>query len=88
MKKSRLIGFIASGAIVVILVANTGFRKMVRRYWEIYKLKSEIEQLKKENVLLKKEVFYLEEDTSYVEQIARRELGLIAPGEVEYRFKR
>ena len=69
------------------LFGNAGFRKMVRRYWEINRFQSELASLKKENVLLRKEVYFLEKDPSYIERIARRELGLISPGEVEYRFK-
>ena len=74
--------------VVLFLAGNQGFRTMVRRYWELHKLRGELELLKKENSLLQKEVYYLEGDTSYVERIARKELGLISPGEVEYRFKK
>jgi len=81
--------YIAGGVILAaFLFANEGFRKTVRRYWEINKLRSEMENLKKENDLLKKEVYFLEKDSSYIEHMARSELGLIGPGEVEYRFKK
>jgi cell division protein FtsB len=70
------------------LFGNGGFRKMVRRYWEIHKLKGEIVQLKKENSLLKQQIYLLEDDPSYIERIARKELGLISAGEVEYRFEK
>lgn len=60
---------------------------MARRYWELSKLSAQLDQMKRENELLKKEIYLLKEDTSYIERIARRELGLISPGEVEYRFK-
>lgn len=73
--------------VLVFLFGNSGFRKMLRRYWEIHKLSAEIDQSKKESSLLKKEIYYLEQDSSYIEQVARRELGMIAPGEIEYRFK-
>jgi cell division protein FtsB len=71
-----------------ILFGNAGFRTMVRRYWELGKLEKELDTLRKENLLLKREVYYLEGDSSYIERIARRELGLISPGEIEYRFKK
>ena len=61
---------------------------MIRRYWEIHNLKNEIAQLKKENSLLKQQIYLLEEDASYIERIARKELGLISSGEVEYRFEK
>ena len=81
--------YIIFGIVVVLfLFGNAGFRKLIRRYWEIYKLKAECEQLERENDLLQKEIYILENDASYIEKIARKELGVIAPGEVEYRFKK
>ena len=71
-----------------MLFGNEGFRKYIRRHWELRKLKSQLSHLKKENARLKREVYFLENDSSYIERIARKELGLIAPGEVEYRFKK
>ena len=47
-----------------------------------------LEKLKKENVLLRREAYMLEKDPSYIEHAARRELGLVSEGEVEYRFKK
>jgi cell division protein FtsB len=76
------------GTILVLafLLGNAGFRGMVRRYWEMGTLRDELAALKKEHMLLKREVYFLEGDPSYIERIARRELGLIAASEVEYRF--
>ncbi|HBU69668.1 MAG TPA: hypothetical protein DEE98_04720 [Elusimicrobia bacterium] len=89
MKIPGRTAYIIGGAIVLlILFGNSGFRRLVRRYWEINKLQGMIVQLKKENVLLRKEVYLLEKDPSYIEHIARRELGFVARGEVEYRFKK
>jgi len=89
MKVSRNVIYIVLGCIVFLfLFGNAGSRRLVRRYFEIYKLKGELEQLKKENELLKKEVYLLQNDPLYIERIARKELGLIAPGEIEYRFKK
>lgn len=89
MKLPQRSGYIIGGIVLVLfLFGNSGFRKMIQRYWEIHRLRAELEQLKKENTLLRKEVYYLEQDSSYIERIARRELGLVSPGEVEYRFKK
>lgn len=71
----------------LFVFGNDGFRKLIRRYWEIHTLKVEMVQMKKENALLRREIYFLEEDSSYIERIARKELGLLAVGEVEYRFK-
>jgi cell division protein FtsB len=75
-------------ALILFLLANGGSRTMFRRYWEMHRLRLELEQLKKENALLRKEAYFLEEDSSYIERIARKELGLVSSGEVEYRFKK
>jgi len=81
--------YYAGGALLVaFLFGNAGFRTLVRRYWELNKLKGQIEDVKNENRLLRKEVYLLENDKSYIEHIARKELGLVSPGEVEYRFKK
>jgi cell division protein FtsB len=88
MRIPRRTGYIVGGVVLCLIIFGSGgFRAMVRRYWEIHTLELERERLKKENVLLQREIYYLEEDSSYIERIARKELGLLAPGEVEYRFK-
>jgi|AGTN01.3.fsa_nt_gi Septum formation initiator len=89
MKLPQRSGYIIGGIVLVLfLFGNSGFRKMIQRYWEINRLEASLEQLKKENALLKREAYYLEHDPSYIERIARRELGLVSQGEVEYRFKK
>ncbi len=72
----------------VFMLANAGARKIYQRYGEQKRLSAELEQLKKENVLLRKEIYFLETDPSYIEKMARRELGLVSQGEIEYRFKK
>lgn len=89
MKLPKNTAYIALGVIVLLfLLANPGSRRLIRRYWEIYKLNGELQQLKKENSMLKRNIYLLENDASYIERIARKELGLIAPGEIEYRLKK
>ncbi len=78
---------IAAGVIVVLL-ANNGARKIYQRYWELNTLGDQLRQAQKENVLLRKEIYFLENDPSYIEKMARRELGLVSKGEIEYRFKK
>jgi cell division protein FtsB len=88
MKFTRRNIVIIVGSLVLIwLLANEGFRTMIRRYWEIHRLNQELETLKKENISLRKEIYLLEGDQSYIEYIARRELGVISQGEVEFSFK-
>jgi cell division protein FtsB len=73
-------------ALVFFLFGNSGFRKMIRRYWEMHRLKTRLTELVKENTVLKKEIYDLETNSSYIERMARKELGLISSDEVEYRF--
>jgi cell division protein FtsB len=89
MKLNKKVVMLITGAVIFLfLFTNSGFRKLLRRYWEINKQTSELEQLKKENALLRTEIYYLEKDNTYIERIARQELGVIASDEVEYRFKK
>jgi cell division protein FtsB len=89
MKPPKNILYIVLGVIALLfLLANPGSRRLFRRYWELYKLNGELQQQKKANNLLKRDIYLLENDPAYIERIARKELGLIAPGEVEYRFKK
>jgi cell division protein FtsB len=86
-KRSKLFTIAVIG-VAVILLANSGARKVYQRYWELKNLSAELEQSKKENALLRKEIYFLENDPSYIEKMARRELGLVSHGEIEYRFKK
>ena len=88
MPGKKTVYIILGVVFLAFLLFNSGSRKLVRRYIDMYKLKGEIAQQKRENGILKKEIYLLENDQSYMERIARKELGLVAPGEVEYRFKK
>ena len=75
-------------ALAFFLFGNSGFRKVLRRYWEMHKLNSRLAEQVKENVLLKKEIYNHESNASYIERMARKELGVISSDEVEYRFSK
>ncbi len=83
----KFVYIVVGGLIAAFLFGNSGFRRMLRRYWEINRLETEMSDLKKENGLLRKEVYMLQQDTTYIERMARKELGLVSQGEIEYRFK-
>ena len=44
--------------------------------------------LLEENARLRNELRRLKKDDLYLEQLARRQLGLVRPGEIVYRFRR
>lgn len=64
----------------------------VRTYWKrriaLHRLEKDLAELKSENDALEMEVRRLKTDPRLLEQHARRDLGLIQPGEIEYRFVR
>ena len=68
------------------ILANVGITKILTRYREIKKVDHQINLQKAANERLKKEIHLAKTDISYIERLARKELGLIQPGEIEYRF--
>ena len=72
--------------ILIFLFANQGFRTMMQNRRGLKKLEAEITELKEQNALLQKQFALAKYDLPYLERVARKELGLIKPGEIEYRF--
>jgi cell division protein FtsB len=76
-----LLLFVASVIIVDGLVGEKGLLAMLRARQEYDRLSSEISRQRTENARLREQVRRLTDDPSAIEEIARRELGLIKPGE-------
>jgi len=76
-----LLLFVASAIIVDGLVGERGLLAMMRAQNEYDRLSAEISRQRTENARLREQVRRLTEDPSAIEEIARRELGLIRPGE-------
>lgn len=72
--------------IFLFLFGNNKFRSVVKNYIRINRMKRDLVKLKEENEKIKQQLYIVQEDSFYVEEIARRELGLLKPGEIEYRF--
>jgi cell division protein FtsB len=71
-------------AVVIVadtLVGDRGLVAMVRAQKEYDDLAAMIARTKAENARLREEARRLREDPKIIEEIARRELGLIRPGE-------
>ncbi|MFA7074646.1 MAG: hypothetical protein WC234_05620 [Endomicrobiaceae bacterium] len=68
------------------LLFNPTARKIFSRYFEYYKLSTNLELSQQSNLEYKKRLYYLETKPSVMERIVKSELGVIAEGEVEYRF--
>jgi len=68
------------------ILVNVGITQIFTRYRELKKLDNQIVIQQTANERLKKEINLAKTDISYIERLARKELGLIQPGEIEYRF--
>lgn len=76
------LGLVAVG----FLAANRAMREVFSRRREIQRFRAEVVELKKENEILKRDLYYLENNPRALESLARRDLGMIRPGETLYRF--
>jgi cell division protein FtsB len=73
--------FVASVIVVDALVGDRGLVAMLRARQEYDELSASIARQRTENARLREMARRLREDPSTIEEIARRELGLIRPGE-------
>ena len=76
-----LLVLVASIIIVDGLVGDRGLLAMLRARHEYDELAASIARQRSENARLREQARRLREDPTAIEEIARRELGLIKPGE-------
>lgn len=72
--------------VLIFLFANKNFQTLLVLKKEIVQLKQRIAGLKEDNRELEEELEAMKNDPEYFESLARRELGLIKPGETKYKF--
>lgn len=72
-------------AAAVLLLANPGFRSLVSNRIEVFKMKRRLAELKAESEALRKAAAETARAET-VEHNARRELGMLKQGEIEFRF--
>ncbi len=73
---------VVGGAVLVDgLVGERGLVAMLRARHEYDRLSASIERQRAENGKLREEARRLKDDPAAIEEVARRELGLIKPGE-------
>jgi cell division protein FtsB len=82
-----LLIFAAVLTLVDGLVGDRGLPAMLRARHEYDELAAGIARQHAENARLREEARRLREDPSIIEEIARRELGLIKPGEMVFIVK-
>jgi cell division protein FtsB len=76
-------GLLLIGCIVFVdaLVGEKGLLETVKKRQEFRTLEQSIQSARAENALLREEARRLRNDPTAIEDLARRELGLIKPGE-------
>ena len=76
-------GLLLIGCIVFVdaLVGEKGLLETVKKRQEFRMLEESIQRARAENALLREEARRLRHDALAIEDLARRELGLIKPGE-------
>ncbi|HEX4048283.1 MAG TPA: septum formation initiator family protein [Elusimicrobiota bacterium] len=77
---------LAAAGLLYVIFGNAGFRSMVSNWMELRRLKTEIVQLDRDQADLDVKLKALRSGDGGVERAARRDLGYIKKGEIEYRF--
>lgn len=73
-------------ALLFVFFGNGGFRSLARNWLELRRLDREIRELQAAEKELDGRLKALRSGDGPVERLARRELGYIKKGEIEYRF--
>jgi cell division protein FtsB len=76
-----LVLFFAAATVVDALVGEQGLLAMLRARRQAEELAATIARQRSENARLRDEAKRLKDDPAAIEEVARRELGLIRPGE-------
>jgi cell division protein FtsB len=79
--------FVVCVLAVDALVGDQGFVATIRARKQYNQLASDLARLRVENAGLNQEVRRLRDDPAAIEEIARRELGLMSPGETLFIVK-
>ena len=82
-----LLLFVAAVIVVDALVGEQGLFAMLRARRQAEELAATIARQRAENARLREDVRRLREDPAAIEEVARRELGLIRPGEKVFIIK-
>jgi len=75
-----------TGGLLVVFFGNQGFVSLIRNWAELRQLKREIAGLEVRRAQETERLKLIGSGDSAVERLARRELGYIKKGEIEYRF--
>ena len=78
--------WLACAVLMVVIFGNQGFRGLVRNWIELRHLRREIADLERQEASESERLKALRSGGAPLERLARRELGYIRKGEIEYRF--
>ncbi len=82
-----LVGFLACVLALDALIGERGLLATMRARRQYAELEGSIAQLRRENARLREDARRLREDPDAIEALARKDLGLIRPGEVLFIIK-
>lgn len=85
--KERWPRLLLGAGFLALFFGNAGFRSLVTNWRELRRLQGEIGSLEREEKELETKLKALRAGEGGVERLARRELGYIKKGEIEYRFE-
>jgi cell division protein FtsB len=84
-RRGRIVRYliVAVGCVLIIdaLVGDRGFLAMLKAQQQYRSLETSLVRARAENTQLREQARQLREDPQAIEEIARRELGLLRPGE-------
>lgn len=73
-------------ALLAVFFGNQGFRGLLRNWLELRHLRRELAALERQEKAQAEKLRVLRSGDRAIERMARRELGYIRKGEIEYRF--
>ena len=84
--RNRWLSAAIAAGVCLLLFGNRGFRRLVYQTLELRHLRRDFEALRKEEAELRSRGEAASRSDRVLEAEARSQLGLIKPGEIEYRF--
>jgi cell division protein FtsB len=88
IQKQKLFLWLIISLVVLILVGNKNFWRLMKAYRERSSLQQQLGKLDAESKALQQKIYLYEYDDQAIEKIAREELGMTKAGEIEYRIKK